>query len=281
MTKKNNILKTNVAVQCHWGNVEIFTTKYSTYYGGGHTRGANRGEVDVVIDLAPRVAGYSGGTYAVSGLYSGPIMKLKGFDEHLKRVVDKEKEYTKDQVIFEIEWDDMGVPPFRKLFFEEFAAALEDGSRGFLENHGRKRKILVMCAGGHGRTGTLLATLALINNIIPGDKDVLKNMRLMYCENCIETFSQAELIVQFCKESFTFSLPAKKEALLGTQSDLYLGNSKEYKFPESKGGKHGDCLKKVTSWEKEDLGIGGGTTLGDEEYDFICDNGIWRERSQK
>jgi len=277
MAKKNNDTKTT-PTECHWGNLEVFSTEYSVYYGGGKTRGAKTGEVDVIIDLAPRTYGTGTGYATTSPLYS-KLLTLKGVDEFLQRVVDKEKDYKKDQITFELDWDDLGVPPFTKKFFEEFAAALEDGSRAFLESRKTKRKILVMCAGGHGRTGTMIAILALINGALAGDKKVLENIRDMYCPNCVEAFCQAELIGLFCKESFQFTLPPKKAALIDAHYGFEDSSTGEYRFPSKKGGiKDEPAAKKAISCGKEDTFVG--VTMNDPEFDYEydCQDCKWHRR---
>ncbi len=205
MSKEKSDKATGYEVKdCHYGNVRVFETECTEYYGGGWNRGARPEDVDLTIDLAP---------LAKVGLYAGDdskkILKLKGTDKHLKTLVNNYEKYLKTANILEILWPDYGVIPMKRQFFMDLNDALEAGSMEFVQSHSKKRKILAMCSGGHGRTGTLLTMLCLINGILDGTKETIELFRDMYCENAVESLGQAEMIAMFAKEDLTWNVPKK------------------------------------------------------------------------
>jgi protein-tyrosine phosphatase len=58
----------------------------------------------------------------------------------------------------------------------------------------RKQNVVIYCTGGHGRTGTALAILAYLTQVIPKYDDPVKWIRDHYCEECVETKSQISYI---------------------------------------------------------------------------------------
>jgi protein-tyrosine phosphatase len=52
------------------------------------------------------------------------------------------------------------------------------------------KKVMAFCEGGHGRTGTLLASLVAI--LEPEIEDPILAVRERYCVNAVETYAQAE-----------------------------------------------------------------------------------------
>ena len=233
---------------CHYGNVRVFETEYTEYYGGGWNRGARPEDVDLTIDLAP---------LAKLGLYAGDdskkMLKLKGIDKHLKILVHDYEKYLKTENILEILWPDYGVIPMKRQFFMDLNDSLEAGSMEFVKSHNKKRKILVMCSGGHGRTGTLMAMLCLINGILDGTKETIELFRDMYCENAVETLGQAEMIAMFAKEDLTWNIPKKNVVKTGSSlyPSYYGGAFDKEKhagdLTDDKPAGKGDSLKKAES----------------------------------
>lgn len=71
--------------------------------------------------------------------------------------------------------------------------------REFLENsvigtlrESRAPKVLLLCAGSHGRTGTLIAGLIAI--LEPDTIDPIAAVRERHCEKAVETLRQAEAV---------------------------------------------------------------------------------------
>ena len=80
-------------------------------------------------------------------------------------------------------WADYDPPPidFNRFLKEEVIPQLEN-----------RKKILVYCTGGHGRTGTFVASL--ISILEPEISDPILEIRKRYCKQAVETFAQAESI---------------------------------------------------------------------------------------
>ena len=71
-----------------------------------------------------------------------------------------------------------GVPPNFDWTIAYLVNCIKEGS-----------KVLVYCMGGHGRTGTVLA--AILGALEPNVEDPIKELRSRYCENAVESSSQA------------------------------------------------------------------------------------------
>lgn len=56
------------------------------------------------------------------------------------------------------------------------------------------KKILVFCIGGHGRTGTFLASLVALIEDRKETCDPIETIRRRYCQHAVETLEQAEAI---------------------------------------------------------------------------------------
>jgi hypothetical protein len=86
-----------------------------------------------------------------------------------------------------VRWEDFGVPDDKnraaKAIVEAFGKA-QDGKR-----------VEVLCAGGTGRTGTVLSCMAVLSRI-PGDESV-KWVRQNYLERAVETPEQADFVAWF------------------------------------------------------------------------------------
>jgi hypothetical protein len=86
-------------------------------------------------------------------------------------------------------WVDFGVPdPI------ELRIALED----VLDRSRRGENVEIGCLGGHGRTGTALACLAVLTGTPPGD--AVAWTRATYCEKAVETDEQRAFVAAFHQE---------------------------------------------------------------------------------
>lgn len=90
------------------------------------------------------------------------------------------------QHFLRLHWPDMGVPPVAHLWWLRLARALP--KRGL---------ILAACVGGHGRTGTALALLALATQRVDTADEAITLIRSAHCERAIETKSQEQYIRDF------------------------------------------------------------------------------------
>lgn len=98
------------------------------------------------------------------------------FDEHWNSAWPHEQ----------IAWPDLGVPDTEELKMS--LKHLLDRARG-------GQAVEIGCLGGHGRTGTALAALAVLTGT-PPDKAV-EWVRAQYCDDAIETLEQISLIETF------------------------------------------------------------------------------------
>lgn len=85
--------------------------------------------------------------------------------------------------ILRLDWKDLGSPP------PDLEAVLRGEVVPRLE---KNKKVLVFCIGGHGRTGTFLASLLSI--LEPRIDDPIAAIRERYCDDAVETKAQAESI---------------------------------------------------------------------------------------
>lgn len=83
-------------------------------------------------------------------------------------------------------WVDFGVPDALEL-----RAALED----VLARARRGERVEVGCLGGHGRTGTALACLAILTGTPP--EEAVGWVRAAYCEKAVETDEQRAFVAGF------------------------------------------------------------------------------------
>lgn len=86
-----------------------------------------------------------------------------------------------------IEWPDFGVP----TDIPRLRTALLD----LLDRARRDEVVEIGCLGGHGRTGTALACLAVLTGT-PAE-DAVAWVRTSYCEKAVETEQQEAFVLQF------------------------------------------------------------------------------------
>ena len=77
-----------------------------------------------------------------------------------------------------------GVPPGWETFLKEEVVPLLVGGE----------KILAFCVGGHGRTGTFLASLIALIETSEETPDPIEAVRARHCRQAVETRAQAEAI---------------------------------------------------------------------------------------
>jgi hypothetical protein len=86
-----------------------------------------------------------------------------------------------------VDWPDFGLPADLDSFRTALAGALERARRGDV--------VEVGCLGGHGRTGTSLACLAILTGTPPDE--AVAWVRAHYCEKAVETDGQIRLVTDF------------------------------------------------------------------------------------
>ena len=102
------------------------------------------------------------------GLYADPVWKTKSRNEF-------------------INWPDFNAPSHPKLAFYQIASAYQLALKANVE---------IGCIGGHGRTGTILACMAILDKDLDPDQ-AIDFTRSTYCNLAIETSSQESYIDLF------------------------------------------------------------------------------------
>jgi protein-tyrosine phosphatase len=86
-----------------------------------------------------------------------------------------------------LDWPDFGVP--------DDATHLAAALRAVLDRARAGERVEVGCIGGHGRTGTALACLAILSGHPPGE--AVRWVRANYCTDAVETAEQQGFVVGF------------------------------------------------------------------------------------
>ena len=86
-----------------------------------------------------------------------------------------------------VDWPDFGVP--------DDLVALRVALRDLLERARSGQSVEIGCLGGHGRTGTALACLAVATGSHPDD--AVSWVRTNYCDKAVETDQQRALVEDF------------------------------------------------------------------------------------
>jgi protein-tyrosine phosphatase len=85
-----------------------------------------------------------------------------------------------------VEWPDLGVPANPTELVAGVTSVLDRARAG--------ERVEVGCLGGHGRTGTALAVLAILTGQ-PGSEAV-EWVRAMYCARAVETTEQERFVIR-------------------------------------------------------------------------------------
>lgn len=145
----------------HKGKVKVFEYGGITISAGGSYAPIYHGEI--VLDCAD--------VAEPSVLVTGPTA--------LPRLAARQS-YTRVSVY----WRDQSIPRLGTDFWTEL---IEDVLAS-------RRNLMVMCMGGHGRTGTALAILATLLGQVPEGICPVRWVRDHYCEEAVESDSQADYI---------------------------------------------------------------------------------------
>jgi len=86
-------------------------------------------------------------------------------------------------------WPDLGVPRDPRRFKQALRWLLEQASEG--------RRVEIGCAGGHGRTGSTLAGLLVLQGLSP--QEAIRRVRRTYCVEAIESAEQSAMIRQLAR----------------------------------------------------------------------------------
>lgn len=163
--KKNEVVcSTYTKKECHSGTLEVFKDPVSeiTICGGGRMRDITLKQSDLLIDV---------------GIKLDNLIEVSGIEKP-ERIL----QFNIAPSIIKIDWSDGGVPNLPKSFWSELIDVLR----------AEKKRVVISCLGGHGRTGTTLAILANMMGVTKTDP--VQFVRTNYCDEAVETKSQVEYI---------------------------------------------------------------------------------------
>jgi len=152
------------SVPCHQGNVPVFETGNLRVYAGGSTSGACLHDGWVLLDLA--------------GLNVWKNVTVVG-DLPFQRV-----RRVGPRAVISVHWPDGEAPNLRRSFWEALLDDLADICATEPVN------LLIACLGGHGRTGTALAIIVSLLDLVPEGECPVQWVRAHYCQNAVETEEQ-------------------------------------------------------------------------------------------
>lgn len=116
----------------------------------------------------------------------------------LSKFASKQEQNVKPIEIV-LDWPDMGVLDMGRDWWEAFAAHVKK----------TKSKVVMFCLGGHGRTGTALASL-LVVLLKWGAEESIDWVQKNYCKKAIETVDQKKYVYMIAGEKAPSGLTARK-----------------------------------------------------------------------
>jgi len=119
-----------------------------------------------------------------------------------------------------LNWPDYSVPDITKEWWESFVARLSK-----IEGD-----VVFYCMGGHGRTGTAVSIVASLGGIIPPAADPVEWLRLMYCQEVVESETQLRYIEKITDR--VVKAPLDKKIWEGYSA--YKSKGKEPENPKAK-----------------------------------------------
>lgn len=192
------------STNCHTGNVPVLEYKGVKFYGGGSFKNMSIWGMDYVIDLA-HVA-------KLNDMWSIPAAW----------------KHTQFKVPTILDWymPDGSAPPVPGTFWSNL---LED----LVEEHAKN--VLVVCQGGHGRTGTVLASIAFATGKFT-NVDVVEWLRKQYCDEAIERLAQIDYLKGIGVHT----------TALGSYSFPKVTSLVSHSPPSSGGSSEGSAMTKTT-----------------------------------
>jgi hypothetical protein len=160
--------------ECHKGNVHIFDYVNDgatlSFFAGGTTRGSIQQIGQVLIALQSHDDG------DITPVTTQGI-SLPSLSKYVARVIH-------------IDVPDQGAPKLPLAFWYDLIDALNAVAK---KEQSKKLEILVRCAGGHGRTGTIMCILAWLCDATGGEEPVAW-LRKVYCKEVVESNTQFNYI---------------------------------------------------------------------------------------
>ena len=110
------------------------------------------------------------------------------------RMVEELSKYSQtiENRLLKVDWYDRKAPALGV----EFWPALTNLLKSFVAETGLKQRVLCICQGGHGRSGTSLVNLMMCLNEEYSPLDAITHLRAIHCPRAIESKEQHEYIDQ-------------------------------------------------------------------------------------
>jgi len=186
--------------KCHTGTIHVFSDKKSgiSICGGGKSRDVTVKPGDLFLDV---------------GFNCDRLIETSGLKQGWKL-----QKYNKPEAMIKIDWSDGGAPNLPEKFWTDLVALLRE----------EKRRVVVSCVGGHGRTGTVLSILSVFMGAVKKSEDPVAFVRKKYCEEAVETKSQCDYIEKItgCK--------------VGEKPSHYYGGTSYYANWPNRGGNYSE-----------------------------------------
>lgn len=129
-----------------------------------------------------------------------------------------DKIWTAETLAIQVPWPDMSVPDLA----DEHMIALVDLIGRMI---GKGQTVEVGCIGGHGRTGTLLAMVALEHGV-DTPEEAVKYVRANYCDQAIESATQEWYVAKYFAVTRGLDVPEKPKVVYSTGSSVAVGANK-------------------------------------------------------
>lgn len=157
----------------HAGTVHVATRGDVMLFGGGTSKSVSSNGMDYVLDLlgtySPTFWTFPEGWRVRDYLTPPRIIKMPITDMHAP-------------------WE-VGLPFWRGLW-----ADLREQAKVKRETNHDRLHVLVLCMGGHGRTGTVLSALLKASQLRVPEGDIVGYVRSRYCSKAVESSDQVEYL---------------------------------------------------------------------------------------
>lgn len=147
----------------HHGKVDVFTHHDGLLVSAGDKHIIPELTDEVVLDLADRAE---------------PMVRIVG----QAQLPNTSSYQTYTRIV--VDWPDLSVPGLYTRFWKGLVADIVQ------EQH----NLVIVCFGGHGRTGTALAIIASLLYAVPENACPVRWVRDHYCKEAVETRAQARYI---------------------------------------------------------------------------------------
>jgi hypothetical protein len=143
-------------------------------YGASRVRLDPKSLAAVQADLLINLTGFS--------LYGGKSQPIVTAQPNWNGLRDYFEPNRVEEIV--IDWPDRGVIPAGRRFWERFFQLIQDN---------QKKNVVVFCIGGHGRTGTCVASFMTVMLGIHGGQ-AMRIIRDDYCKQAVEGKKQEDYV---------------------------------------------------------------------------------------